>query len=72
VKEGTLIVELYDQASRQRVWRSIATDTLATPDMIEEQIRTFVKKSFADFPPKPSGSEAVEKTVKTRSGTSSF
>ena len=55
VKEGTLIVELYDQASRQRVWRSIATDTPATPDMIEEQIRTFVKKSFGGFPPKPSG-----------------
>ncbi len=55
VKEGTLIVELFDQVSRQRVWRSIASDTPASPDMIEEQIRTFVKKSFGDFPPKPLG-----------------
>jgi len=55
VKEGTLIVELFDQVSRQRVWRSIASDTPASPDMIEEQIGTFVKKSFGGFPPKPSG-----------------
>lgn len=53
VKEGTLIVELYDRATRLLVWRSVATDTPATPDQIEQQIQDFVKKSFADFPPRP-------------------
>jgi hypothetical protein len=53
VKEGTLIVELYDRATRLLVWRSVATDTPASPDQIEQQIQDFVKKSFADFPPQP-------------------
>jgi hypothetical protein len=53
VKEGTLIVELYDRVTRLLVWRSVATDTPASPDQIEPQIQAFVKKSFADFPPRP-------------------
>jgi len=51
VKEGTLIVELYDQVTRLLVWRSVASDPPASPDQIEPQIQAFVKKSFADFPP---------------------
>jgi hypothetical protein len=53
VKEGTLIVELYDRVTRLLVWRSVASDTPASPDQIEPQIQAFVKKSFADFPPRP-------------------
>ena len=53
VKEGTLIVELYDRITRLLVWRSVASDTPASPDQIEPQIQAFVKKSFADFPPRP-------------------
>ncbi len=53
VKEGTLIVELYDGVTRLLVWRSVASDTPASPDQIEPQIQAFVKKSFADFPPRP-------------------
>ena len=53
VKEGTLIVELYDQATRLLVWRSVATGPPGSPDQIEPQIQAFVKKSFADFPPRP-------------------
>ena len=53
VKEGTLIVELYDRVTRLLLWRSVASDTPATPDQIEQQIQDFVKKSFVDFPPRP-------------------
>lgn len=53
VKEGTLIVELYDRVTRLLLWRSVASDTPASPDQIEPQIQAFVKKSFADFPPRP-------------------
>jgi hypothetical protein len=53
VKEGTLIVELYDRITRLLLWRSVASDTPASPDQIEQQIQDFVKKSFVDFPPRP-------------------
>jgi uncharacterized protein DUF4136 len=53
VQEGTLIVELYDGSTKLLVWRSVATDTPASPDMLGQQIQDLVKKSFAEFPPKP-------------------
>ncbi|MEJ2719699.1 MAG: DUF4136 domain-containing protein [bacterium] len=54
-KEGTLIVDLVDAASKQLVWRGIATGVLATnptPEQMDKNLNTVVTKMFKDYPPK--------------------
>jgi len=52
VPVGTLIVDLVDGASRQLVWRGMASDTIpSNPDKVERLIQKRVEKMFRQYPP---------------------
>jgi hypothetical protein len=53
--EGTLIVDLFDTATKKLVWRGIATDTISdNPAKNAEKIQNAAKKMFEKkFPPAP-------------------
>ena len=53
---GQLDLSMYDPASKQLVWRGVATKTLdpkAKPEKKEKNIAKAVKKLLKNFPPKP-------------------
>jgi hypothetical protein len=53
VKEGTLVLEIYDAGTRDVVWRGIATGVGVRPDRMEESIKAAVDKLLEGYPPKP-------------------
>ena len=53
VKQGTLIIELLDGATRDVVWRAVGSDAVARVDLIEDQINTSIAKMLAQYPPEP-------------------
>jgi hypothetical protein len=51
---GTLIVDMFDGASKSLVWRGTATDTITqNPDKNEKTLAKALKKLFSKFPPEP-------------------
>jgi hypothetical protein len=52
VKQGTLVVEMYDGGTRDVIWRGIASGMAVRPDRIEEEINATVKKLVEGYPPK--------------------
>ena len=49
---GTLIVDVFDAASKKLVWRGTATDTLSGhPDKNEKKLEHAVADMFKNFPP---------------------
>jgi len=54
-KEGTLLIDIVDAASKQLVWRGSAlaeVDPSMTPEERNERISTIVHAMFSHFPPK--------------------
>jgi hypothetical protein len=51
VKEGTLVVELYDFHSKEIVWRGMASGIAVKPDAAEEVITAAVNKMIQGYPP---------------------
>jgi hypothetical protein len=51
VKQGTLVLEMYDARSRDLVWRSVASDIIPRPDDADAQIAEVVKKLLEGYPP---------------------
>ena len=52
---GTLVVDLFDQHTKQAIFRATATDTLSDKqEKNDEKINKAVEKMFAKFPPKSS------------------
>lgn len=50
--EGTLIVDLFDTASKKLIWRGSATDILSgKPEKDEKKVDKAVAKMFEHFPP---------------------
>lgn len=50
--EGTLIVDLFDTASKKLIWRGSATDVLSgKPEKDEKKVDKGVAKMFEHFPP---------------------
>jgi hypothetical protein len=60
VKSGTLIIDIFDAATKKLVWRGTAEDTLeASTTSNEKKIDQAVQKLFKRFPPvKPEGPQA--------------
>lgn len=51
-REGTLIVDIFDSASKKSIWRGIAHETISrNPEKNEELVRQAVQKMFQAFPP---------------------
>jgi Domain of unknown function (DUF4136) len=49
----TLVVDMYDTAQKQLIWRGIATDTLSDdPAKNEKKLNKATDKMFKEFPPK--------------------
>jgi hypothetical protein len=51
-EEGTLVIDLVDQASHRLVWRAYAR-TEIKPPVSDEKVREIVDKAFRAFPPRP-------------------
>jgi hypothetical protein len=52
---GTLVIDMYDTSTKQRVWRGLATDQLSDkPDKDTKKLEKAVNKMFDKFPPRPS------------------
>ena len=58
VQEGTLILELYEARGENLVWRAMMSETLSSPDRMEQQIKAVVSKLLAEYPPKEEASPA--------------
>jgi len=54
VREGTLILELYEARGGNLVWRGTISEMLSSPDRIEQQIRDAVSKVLSKYPPETS------------------
>ncbi|HVX96745.1 MAG TPA: DUF4136 domain-containing protein [Polyangia bacterium] len=50
--EGTLVIDLVDQATHKLVWRAYARAEVKPP-VSDEKIRAAVEKAFKAYPPKP-------------------
>jgi hypothetical protein len=50
VTEGTIIIELLDDTSRQVVWRAVASEPVGPPDEAEAQINRLVKALVERYP----------------------
>lgn len=49
---GTLVVDVFDGASKKLIWRGMSTDTLSTkPDKNEKKLEKAVEDMFKKFPP---------------------
>ena len=49
---GTLVVDLYDAASRNAIWRGTASDTVSSdPAAVRRKIDEGLQRMFANFPP---------------------
>lgn len=53
VEEVKLILELYTPAGLEPVWSAVATDALAPPDRLEQQIDDTTARMLEAYPPKP-------------------
>jgi hypothetical protein len=52
-QEGTLVVDMYDPASKAHVWRGVAEETLSDKsDKNIKKVQDMVKKMFEKYPPK--------------------
>jgi hypothetical protein len=51
-EEGTLVIDLVDQASHRLVWRAYARTELNQP-VSEQKVREIVDKAFKAYPPRP-------------------
>ena len=52
VREGTLVLEMYDARTKDVVWRGVASEVGVREDAMEEAIRAAVKKLLDGYPPK--------------------
>jgi Domain of unknown function (DUF4136) len=53
---GTLVLDMYDAANKQLIWRGTASETLSDkPERNEKKLEKSVEKMFKDFPPKSKG-----------------
>ena len=52
VREGTLVLEMYDARTKDIVWRGVASGVGVRDDAMEEAIREAVKKLLEGYPPK--------------------
>ncbi len=52
VREGTLVLELYDAHTKDVVWRGVASEVGVRDDAMEEAIKATVKKLLDGYPPK--------------------
>lgn len=50
--EGTLVVDLYQRAGRELVWRGIYRDDESNPSKLSNRLDDDIRKLFKDFPPK--------------------
>ncbi len=51
--EGSLVVDMYDPASKSHVWRGVAGETLSDKsDKNIKKVQDMVKKMFEKYPPK--------------------
>jgi len=51
---GTLVVDMFDGASKSLVWRGTASDTVSrNPDKNEKTLAKALTKLFSKFPPEP-------------------
>jgi len=53
---GTMVLDMYDPAAKQLVWRGKASKTLdpkAKPDKRQKNLAKAVQKMLKDYPPKP-------------------
>jgi hypothetical protein len=56
IETGNLVVDFYDPAERQLVWRGVASKTLNVskdPDKNYKHLEKAVGKLLSNFPPKP-------------------
>jgi hypothetical protein len=50
---GTLVVDLFDNSTKQVVWRGIASDTISdNPDKNTKELQKVVAEMFKQFPPR--------------------
>jgi hypothetical protein len=53
---GTLVVDVFDSASKKLIWRGVASDTLSSkPEKNDKKLDEATEKMFKDFPPKSKG-----------------
>ena len=53
---GTLVVDMFDNKTKQAVWRGSARDTIpASPQARDKELEVAITEMFAAFPPKPAG-----------------
>jgi hypothetical protein len=51
-EEGTLVIDLVDQASHRLVWRAYARTEIRAP-VSDQKVRDIVERAFKAFPPRP-------------------
>lgn len=52
-KIGTLVIDMYDAANKQLIWRGVSSDTLSdNPEKNMDKLQKTTDKMFKDFPPK--------------------
>ena len=51
VREGTLVLEMYDARTKDVIWRGMASEVAVREDTMEESIRAAVKKLLEGYPP---------------------
>jgi len=55
-KVGTLVVDLFDSATKKLIWRAVASDTLSSkPEKNDKKLDDATEKMFEHFPPKSRG-----------------
>lgn len=55
ITDGTIVIDIYDVATRQAVWHGVATQQI-NPDRIDQaQVDTAIDSILARFPPQPGG-----------------
>jgi hypothetical protein len=53
---GTLVVDVFDTATKKLIWRATATDAVSdNPDKNEMKLEKAVEEMFSHFPPKSKG-----------------
>lgn len=54
VKIGTLVVDIFESATKKLIWRGVANDALSDkPEKNEKKLEKAVAEMFKHFPPKP-------------------
>ena len=63
ITSGTLLVDMYDPARKQVIWRGDATKTIdisKNPDKNYKNLHKAMAKLFKNYPPRPAGKPVVE------------